>query len=600
MQPDRAEDKQELLTRFQNDLENTAMDSWREMEGRLSQKMSRDIETTVLKYTSSSPVENHHHNGRTEESMKDSIINAVRKELETMVQNELNAIEGRIISHTMKSINSLVHDTVSNELSAALKDLGIEKHVRKEGFYITSGEEDGLDILHDKDSESMISSQQALSLRSQKMEADTDCFAAESPELNQSLTELTKRVDALTNELRARRRSDEYCEEYHQKKEGGGESTTEVVKNRVPRKEHEHNATDLQEIISTQDTLLLRLEQMESIFISISQKYSLPVVENLAVEVPALNKRLTDLTKRIDAITVSNGELIDDDTLPRRRDASDIEMRMEEQYNSNFQNLISMQDDLLLRLVQVESIILLNGQKDSPPTVDFVAAVQELSARSTEATKQANTLTSKLKEERSPGNQEKEEKVFSRHSDECAGIAFEPSPPLEQENEIEWQISRHPVETAPIPPKAKEDRGQSIIGSAVSIPPDKKSLIVTGEENEMGASKVACQADVEVANNCGLSIHHPADVGDVETTPRVVQVLGVSTRCNKEHKRVLDRMVINHKQDSLTAINDEVGKVSALDRLRAWRADIAALRKEGKQQLDSDGLEESPCSLLNY
>ncbi len=440
MQPEGAEDKPELLTRFYHDLENTARDSWREMEGRLSQKMSRDIEKAVLKHVPSSPIENHH-SGLTEEGMKGSIINAVRKELETMVQNELNAIEGRVMSNAMESINSLVHDTVSSELSAALKDVGVEKHERKGGFYITSGEEEGREALHNKDPENIISSQQVLSLRSQKMEAgtlslnhrhanytDTDCFTAESPELNQRLTELTERVDALTSELRARRRSGEHCE-YLQKKEAGGEGTTEVVKNRILRKEHEHNTTDLQEIISTQDTLSLRLEQMESMFISISQKYSLPVVENLAVEVPELNKRLTELTKRIDAITVSNGELRDDDTLPRRRDASDIEMRTEKQYNRNLQGIISTQDDLLLRLEQVESTIPLNGQKDSSPTVDFFAEVPELRARSTEVTKQVNTLTSKPKEERSPGNQEKEETYSSRHSEEFAGIALGPSPP---------------------------------------------------------------------------------------------------------------------------------------------------------------------------
>ncbi len=627
------------------------------MEGRLSQ-MSSDIERTVSDHVSSSI--GNYQSGLTEEGMKDIITNTVRKELGTMVRNELNAIEGRIMTQTMENMNSLVYDTVSNgELSVAVvKDVSVEKH-EQNGFYPTSSAEEELAVLHNKeDLKNMISSQQALSsLRSQQLEADTlslnrkhattnysdntGCFTEEAPELNQKLTELTKRVDALTNELRARRRSSEYCEYHHQRERktaaGEDDTTTEMAKkkNCILCKEHkQHNATDIQDITSTQNTLSQRLEQMELMFISISQKYSLPVVEKLAIEVPELSKRLTGLTKRIDAITVINDdELRDDVPLSRRGgDASDIEVHQteEQQHNRSLEDIISAQDTLLLRLEQVESTIILNGKKDSSSAVDLEEVVSQLTARLMDVTKQVSTLRSKLKEEeveRNPKNEEKENPHFLSHSEEYAGIVLGRRA---VEQEIIFERKSHHVEEAAaeplIPPNSKEE------DEAVSIPPDNKIEEAIGhvtnppshvmdEENEKGG---VCQADVkEVINNgeqLKLSSHHHQNdvVRDVETaTPQPMQVLGFSTKYNKEQKRAVDGgMVINHKQESQAAatINDvdevekssekmrsELSEFSALDRLRAWRADIATLRKEGKQHtLDSDDdLEEYPCLSLN-
>ncbi len=638
MQTEGAEDDEpELLTRFHHDLENTARDSWRDMEGGLSQKMSSDIERTVSDHVSSSI--GNYQSGLTEEGMKDIITNTVRKELGTMVRNELNAIEGRIMNQTMKNMNSLVHDTVSNsELSVAVvKDVSVEKYEQNE-FYPTSSAEEELAVLHNKeDPKNIISSQQALSsFRSQQMEADTlslnrkhattnytdntGYFTEEAPELNRKLTELTKRVNALTNELMARRRSGEYCEYHHQreKKKAAGEddTTTEMEKkNCVLCKEHEqHNTTtDIQDIISTQNILSQRLEQMESMFISISQKYSLPVVENLAVEVSELSKRLTGLTKRIDAITfINDDELRDDDPLSRRRgDASDIEVCQTEtqQHNRSLEDIISAQDALLLRLEQVESTIILNGKKDSSSAVDFDAVVSQLSTRLMEVTKQVSTLRSKLKEEeeRNPKNEEKENPHFLSHSEEYAGIALEPravSPPTDQE--IIFEQKSHHVEEAAAEPLIPPDNKIGEVIGHVTNPPRE-----TDEENEKGGG--VCQADVEEVVNNGeqrFSSHHHRNgvVRDVETAaPRPMQVLGLSTKCNKEQKRAMDgEMVINHKQESQSAaaaINDvdkvekssekmivsDLSDFSALDRLRAWRADIATLRKEGKQHtLGSD------------
>ncbi len=624
MHPGGAEDEPELPTRFRHDLENSARNFCKEMEGRLYQKMDRDIEKTVTNQVSSSMGNHYHHSGLTEEGMKVIFTSIVRKELGTIVRNEVNEIEGQVMRQVMKSISSLVHDTVSKELSAVFKDTNVEKHDRKGGFYTTRTAEEMLVVHENEDLENVIiSSHQALSLRLQKMEADilslnhkhtnymdTGCFIAEAPELNGRLLELTKRVDALTNELRARHRSGgEYYEYHEQRKEAGGD-TTEVAKNRIKLKEHEHNTTDMQDIISTQDTLSLRLEQMESMFISISQKYSLPVVENLGAEVPELNKRLTELTKRVDAVTVTN-EL--------RGDVSDIDMRIEEQCNRNPENIISSQNVQLLQLKQVGPTILSNDQKDNSPVVDFAAEVPELSSRLTDFARQVSngTLTKKLEkgEERSPGNQEKE-KYSLRYSEECTGRVLGPSaasPPFVEETIIEQQT--HDMEATPNPTKPEDDRRQDVIDVVAPIPSKNKLTVMgkvngrigdtsfdSGVQNEMGvAKKIVYQAD--------------DDVRGVEATasPRVMQVLGLSTKCNEAQKRALDGMVINYNQEfqATTLNNDnevgkfsemmesELSKASALDRLRAWRADIAARRKEGKQQLDSDDLEEPPCLLLN-
>ncbi len=645
----------ELPTRFHHDSQHIAGDSWREMEGRLSQKMSSAIERTV----SDQPV-GKYQIGLTEEGMKDIITNTVLNELGTMVRNELNAIEERIMTQTLHNMNSLVHEAVSNgKLSVSVvKDVSVEKDVQN-GFYPTSSAEyDVLLVQNNKEDhlENEVSSREAFSpLRPQQKEADTlylnrkhaatnctdstGCFTEDAPDLNQKLSELTKRVDALTNELRARRRSGEYCEyQERERKQAVGEddTTVEMVKKNVTlcNEYNQPNAeTDIQGIISTQNTLLQRLEQMESMFSSMSQKYSVPVVESLVVTVRELSKRLTDLTKRIDAITVVNDDERRDD-LPlscRGGDASDIEVcQAEKQHKGSLEDIISAQDDLLLRLEQMESIIILNGKTDGSSALDSDSAVSQLRCRLMEITKQVSALRSKLKEEElNPKNEKEENPHLLNHSVDHVGMVFRPRA-VEQEILFE-QKSHHDEEEEEvaaellIPPKSKED------GAVVSIRPDNEVEEVTGHdvtnipslatEKENGG---VCQAGVkEVINNgeeqLKFSSHENDIVRDAETAaPQPMQVLGLSTKSNKEQNRAVDGgMVASHREPSqaAAAINDinevekspeklmvsELPELSALDRLRAWRADIATLRKEGKQHiLDSDDdLEESLCLSLN-